>query len=112
MASSVRTVIIPVRDLPRARELYGRLTGLAPSADQPYYVGFSVDGQEIGLDPHGHGRGSTGPVAYWQVADLAASLVRLLEDGAEMLQEVTDVGGGKLLASDHDADGNAIGPSS
>jgi predicted enzyme related to lactoylglutathione lyase len=109
MASSVRTVIIPVRDLPRARELYGRLTGVAPSSDAPYYVGFTVDGQQIGLDPNGHRHGMTGPLAYWHVDDVAASLAQLVDAGAETVQPVTDVGGGKLIASARDADGNMIG---
>jgi predicted enzyme related to lactoylglutathione lyase len=33
----------------------------------------------------------------------------LLEAGAEVHQEVKDVGGGKLIASVKDADGNLIG---
>ena len=46
---------------------------------------------------------------YWHVDDIKESLQLLLDDGAESLQEVKDVGGGKLIASAKDADGNIIG---
>jgi predicted enzyme related to lactoylglutathione lyase len=77
--------------------------------DQPYYVGFNVGGQDIGLDPNGHAQGMSGPMAYFHVADIRKSLKALLDAGAEARQEVKDVGGGKLIASVTDADGNAIG---
>jgi len=109
MTPGVHTLVIPVRDLPRAKELYARLAGTAPTTDQPYYVGFTLDGQEIGLDPHGHARGMTGPVAYWSVPDVAAALEQLLAAGAETVQPSTDVGGGQLIATARDADGNLIG---
>lgn len=51
----------------------------------------------------------TGPVGYWQVDDITSSVTALLDAGAEAQQEVTDVGGGKLIASVRDADGNVIG---
>ena len=73
------------------------------------YVGFEVDGQDIGLDPNGHSKGMTGPVGYWHVDDINESLEALLEAGAETQQPISDVGGGKLIASVKDADGNAIG---
>jgi predicted enzyme related to lactoylglutathione lyase len=51
----------------------------------------------------------TGPVGYWQVNDIQKSLQLLLDTGAQTQQEVQDVGGGKLIASVKDADGNIIG---
>jgi predicted enzyme related to lactoylglutathione lyase len=109
MAAPVSTIIYPVKDLARARELYRALLGAEPSMDAPYYVQFDVDGQQIGLDPKGHARGMTGPVAYVEVDDLQAALARLTEAGAETRQPPTDVGGGKLIALVADADGNVTG---
>jgi predicted enzyme related to lactoylglutathione lyase len=37
------------------------------------------------------------------------SLGEILDAGAKMQQEINDVGGGKLIASLRDADGNVIG---
>jgi predicted enzyme related to lactoylglutathione lyase len=109
MTEGIRTFIYPVKDLARAKALYSGLLGVEPSMDEPYYVGYEVAGQDIGLDPHGHSKGMTGPVGYWDVNDINGSLQALLDAGAETLQEVKDVGGGKLVAIVKDADGNAIG---
>lgn len=109
MTSGIRTFIYPVKDVAQAKALYSKLSGTKPYMDEAYYVAFSVEGQDIGLDPHGHSQGMTGPVGYWHVDDIKKSLKSLLNAGAEAQQEVKDVGGGKLIASVKDADGNIIG---
>ncbi len=68
-----------------------------------------MDGLDVGLDPHGHSQGMTGPIGYWQVNDINASVTALLDAGAHVQQEVKDIGGGKLIASVKDADGNITG---
>jgi predicted enzyme related to lactoylglutathione lyase len=109
MNQGIRTVIYPVTDLAQAKTLYRTLLGVEPYADEAYYVGFRVGDQEIGLDPHGHTQGMTGPVGYFHVSDIQQSLQALVDAGAHTQQAVTDVGGGKLIASVKDADGNIIG---
>ena len=106
MNQGIRTVIYPVKDIAQAKALYSKLLGVEPYADEAYYVGFRVGDQEIGLDPHGHNAGMTG---YYHVDDIKKSLQLLLDAGAQAQQEVHDVGGGKLIASVKDADGNIIG---
>jgi predicted enzyme related to lactoylglutathione lyase len=49
------------------------------------------------------------PVGSWHVDDIIESLELLLEAGAEEQQAIRDVGGGKLIVSVEDADGNVIG---
>jgi len=109
MSQGIRTFIYPVKDIAQAKTLYSTLLGIEPIMDEAYYVGFRVGDQDIGLDPNGHNQGMTGPVAYWHVDDIKKSLQLLLDAGAEALQEVKDVGGGKLTASVKDADSNIIG---
>jgi predicted enzyme related to lactoylglutathione lyase len=109
MNQGVKTIIYPVKDLARAKALYTRLLGSEPYADQPYYVSYKVGDQDIGLDPNGHKTGMTGPLAYCHVDDIKESLRLLLDAGAEMVQGVRDVGGGRLIASVTDADNNPIG---
>lgn len=109
MTDGVKTIIYPVHDLDRAKELFTALLGEKPDADNPYYVGWKVAGQDVGLDPNGHRTGMTGPTAYWHVADLEGTLQALLSTGAEQVQDVRDVGGGKLIAAVKDPDGNVIG---
>jgi predicted enzyme related to lactoylglutathione lyase len=109
MTAALKTVIYPVKDLNRAKALFVALLRTEPYADEPYYVGFRSAGQDVGLDPNGHAKGMTGPVPYWHVPDLRARLAALREAGAELLQDVQDVGGGRLIASVKDADGNLVG---
>jgi predicted enzyme related to lactoylglutathione lyase len=102
----IRTVIYPVKDIAQAKTLFSKLLDVEPYVDKPYYVGFRVGDQEIGLDPNGHKQGMTG---YWHVDDINKSLQLLLDAAAEALHEVKDVGGGKLTAVVRDAEGNIIG---
>ena len=109
MTTGMKTIINPVKDLDAAKAVYRALLGVEPTMDQPYYVGFDIGGQHLGLDPHGHDKGMTGPVGYWHVEDLTASLDELLAAGAQPEQAVSDVGGGKLVATVRDTDGNVFG---
>ncbi|MEV0634661.1 VOC family protein [Streptomyces sp. NPDC050619] len=109
MTAGLKTIIYPVKDLARAKALFGALLGVEPYADEPYYVGYKDAGQDVGLDPNGHAKGMTGPIPYWHVADIRSTLSALLTAGAETLQEVHDVGGGRLIASVKDAEGNLVG---
>jgi hypothetical protein len=67
MDQGFSVVIYPVTDLAQAKVLYRTLLGVEPYVDEAYYVGFRVEDQEIGLDPHGHSKGMTGPVGYWRL---------------------------------------------
>jgi predicted enzyme related to lactoylglutathione lyase len=109
MADNVKTIIYPVKDVDKAKALFTTLLGTPPAYEQPYYVGWNIDGMDIGLDPHGFKQGMTGPVAYVQVADIKARLDALVAAGASIMQEIRDVGGGLLIATVKDADGNVLG---
>jgi extradiol dioxygenase family protein len=58
MTHGIKAFIYPVKDLANAKTLYSALLGVAPSMDEAYYVGFTVDGLDVGLDSHGHSRSS------------------------------------------------------
>ena len=105
----IKTFIYPVKDIAQAKTLFSKLLGVEPYMDEAYYVGFRVRDQDIGLDPNGHKQGMTGPVGYFHVSDINNSLQSLLDAGAQVHQEVKDVGGGKLIATVKDADSNIIG---
>jgi predicted enzyme related to lactoylglutathione lyase len=110
MNQGIQTIIYPVKDLAKAKAQFTELLGKEPYADSPYYVGFKVGGQnggqDIGLDPNGHQAGVT---AYYHVSDIKGSLQKLLDSGAESVEEVKDVGNGRLIGSVKDASGNIIG---
>ncbi len=106
MNQGITTVIYPTRDIARAKAQFRELLGVEPYAETPYYVGFKVGNQDIGLDPNGHKEGMT---VYYHVDDIRKSMQGLVETGAQVQQEIKDVGGGRLIAIAKDADGNLIG---
>ena len=105
----IKTVLHPVSDLGKAKPVYTALLGIEPQADAPYYVGYDVAGQHIGLVPGGGPQGMTSPVAYWHVSDIEAKLAEVTAAGATVKEAPPDVGGGRLVASFTDPDGNVLG---
>ena len=103
--SGINLIVYPVKDLAAAKKLYSTFLGVEPYVDSPYYVGYKVGDQEVGL---AHGK-PNGPISYRDVDDIRASLQTLLDAGAQTEQDVRDVGGGLLVVSVKDADGNVIG---
>jgi predicted enzyme related to lactoylglutathione lyase len=105
----IKTVLHPVTDLAAAKAVYIALLGVEPQADAPYYVGFDVAGQHIGLVPGGGSQGMTSPVAFWHVADIEAKLAEVTAAGATVKESAHDVGNGRLVATVTDPDGNVLG---
>ena len=108
MIIGLRTAIYPVNDLAAAKRWYTEVLGLPPYFDEPFYVGFSVGGFELGLIPDGK-PGVDGPQPLWGVADASQAFARLVELGASPLDAVTDVGGGIRVAAVQDPFGNRFG---
>ncbi|MEC3919782.1 VOC family protein [Nocardia sp. CDC160] len=105
----IRTVLHPVSDLAAAKTVYAALLGIDPQTDSPYYVGFEAEGQHIGLVPDGGPQSMTAPVSYWHVTDIEAKLAALTAAGATVEQPAHEVGGGRLVATVADTDGNVLG---
>ncbi|WP_238015667.1 VOC family protein [Dactylosporangium sp. AC04546] len=105
----IKTVLHPVSDLAAAKPVYAALLGTAPQTDSTFYVGFEADGQQIGLVPGGGPQAMTAPVAYWHVPDIEARLAEVVAAGATVKEGVKDVGGGRLVATVTDPDGNVLG---
>ena len=105
----IKTVLHPVSDLAVAKALYAALLGVPPQTDSEYYVGFEAAGQHIGLVPGGGSQGMASPVAYWHVPDIEAKLAEVTAAGAAVKEPAHDVGGGRLVATVTDPDGNVLG---
>ena len=105
----IKTVLHPVSDLAAAKAVYTALLGVPPQADAPYYVGFDAEGQHIGLVPGGGPQAMTSPVAFWHVSDIEAKLAEVTAAGATVKDSPSDVGGGRLVATFSDPDGNVLG---
>lgn len=98
-------VVFPAKDLDATKKLFTTLLGSEPYVDQPYYVGFRAGDLEFGLDPNG----AAGPICFWDVDDIEASVRSLVSAGGELDEAPHNVGGGKLVAKVKDANGNVIG---
>ena len=105
----IKTVLHPVSDLAASKAVYTALLGIPPQSDAPYYVGFDVEGQHIGLVPGAGSQGMSSPVAYWHVPDIEAKLAEVTAAGATVKEPAHDVGGGRLVATFTDPDGNVLG---
>lgn len=105
----VKTILHPVSDLEKSKPVYTALLGIEPQSDAPYYVGYEVDGQQIGLVPNAGAQGMTSPIAYWHVADIEAKLAEVTAAGAVLREAPRDVSNGRLVATFTDPDGNVLG---
>jgi len=110
MFKKLRTVIYHVDDLQKAKSWYEALTGIKPYFDEVFYVGFDVNGCELGLDPDlsniKHGNNS---ITYWSVDDIHAAIEKANILGAEIISPVQNVGGTIEVAIIKDPFQNQIG---
>lgn len=109
MDSPVKTILYPTSDIDASKRLFTRLLGVAPAQDEPYYVGFQLGDLTVGLDPTGEDRGMTGATPFFIVADIHAMVGELKAEGADVVEDARNVGGGRMVAMLSDADGSMIG---
>ncbi len=110
MLQKLRTVIYHVADLAAAKEWYIQATGIQPYFDEPFYVGFDINGFELGLDPSMENiLPGNHTVSYWAVESAASAVEKFVIIGATLVQEVTNVGGTLQVAVVADPFGNYIG---
>ncbi len=105
MAKNIRLIVCPVKDIEKAKTFYSKFLDAEPYVASPYYVGYKLGDQEVGLDPSS----KVGPIAYTDVQDIKSSLQALVKVGAEVVQDVKEVRDGLLIAQVKDIDGNVVG---
>lgn len=103
----LRTVLYPAPDLASATSWWTGLLGYGPYFEQPFYVGFNVAGDELGLFPHG--QVADGAQVYFAVDDVPAAIVEATAAGATVYAELADVGGGIVTAVVRTPDGSPAG---
>jgi predicted enzyme related to lactoylglutathione lyase len=104
----VSLITYTVADLTKAKRFFGELVGADPYAEGPGYIGYKSGDMEIGLVPTGDGR-EPGALAYWTISDIEASVKALVAAGGTVVQAITDVGYGLLVASVKDPNGAIVG---
>ena len=105
MIQNIKLIVYPVKNIEKAKAFYGKFLDAILYVDSPYYVGYRVGDQEVGLDLNS----KVGPIAYTDVKDIRSSLQAMVKVGAEAVQDVKEVGGGLLIAQVKDVGGNVVG---
>ena len=109
MIKGLATVIYAAPDLAKTKAWYTEAFQREPYFDQPYYVGFSVGGFELGLDPNASHQGAGGCVAYWRVLRIETALAHFERTGATIVSPIQEVGEGIRVAVLADPFGNHLG---
>jgi predicted enzyme related to lactoylglutathione lyase len=108
--SGLRTAIYKVGDIEAAKQWYTKAFGTAPYFDQPFYVGFNIEGYELGLQPDASGIAKGESVAaYWAAEDVPSTYDHLIGIGAVANEAPQDVGEGIVVATVKDPWDNVIG---
>ena len=105
MTTAIRSQVIPVSDLEAAKAIYTALLG-APHTNEPYYVGYNVDGFEVALAP---GDVEGGPVTYVDVDDFDGLRQSLITAGATERDAPRQVAPKARVCVLLDKEGNAFG---
>lgn len=103
----LRTVIYPATDLDAAKAWWTATLGVAPYFDQPFYVGYSVAGYELGLLPDADP--ADGALAYWGVEDVGAAIKDAVAGGAAEHTPAAEVGDGIVTATVRTPQGAVLG---
>ncbi|MET0462389.1 MAG: VOC family protein [Chitinophagaceae bacterium] len=110
MFKKLRTVIYHVKDLEGAKQWYTKATGTAPYFSEVFYVGFDINGFELGLDPDMSAvEPGNHTVSYWDVEDVSKAIEHLLSIGGKLIQDKTNVGGEINVGIVEDPFGNHLG---
>lgn len=109
MLKGLETVVYMVDDMRAATDWYKKVLGIEPNHDTPYYSGFTVAGDELGLHPAEGRAAGERQVAYWTVEDIEAAFAHFIEHGARQQAAPQDVGGGIVAGAVQDPFGNVVG---
>lgn len=110
MASGVATVWMPVDDMSRALEFYGKTLGLTVKDEGDDWSELSANGVSIGLNGREATHGTRGGGAMLTLqpdGSLYDEIVRLTDAGVEFIGEVADHDWGRI-ATFKDSEGNAL----
>lgn len=111
MILGLRTTVYMVGDLNEAKQWYAAAFKTKPYFDEPYYVGFDIEGYELGLLPEEKPdvEKTESSIVYWGVENIEEAYKHFLDTGAKEHEKPHSVGEPLLVASVKDPWGNIIG---
>jgi predicted enzyme related to lactoylglutathione lyase len=105
----IKTVLHSVSNLATAKAVYAAPIGVPPQTDDPYYVGFEAEGASTSGWCRGGSAGHDLAGGLLAFSDIEAKLADVSAAGATVKEQPRDVGGGRLVATFTDPDGNVLG---
>ncbi len=108
MIKQLATTVYCVSDLNQAKQWMKQIFELEPYFDETFYVGFNIEGCEMGFIPEDK-PASNNIVSYWRVDNIEQALNLYLERGALAGEPIQDVGEGIKVATIVDLFGNQFG---
>ena len=108
MLKEIGLINYPVKDLVKAKQWYEAMHGVKPYMDSDVYVGYLINGINVGLNPNGYEEGMTGPVIFWKCGDIISAVDEAVNNGATISREPRQLGS-QILASLVGADGILFG---
>lgn len=109
MFTGLKSIIYPSDDIQTDKAFWEKVSGVKPYFDKPFYVGFNINGSELGLDPNAASEGLTYPVGYWHVRNAREAADKLVAAGAKVHSDLRDVGEGMMMGVFEDTNGNIFG---
>jgi predicted enzyme related to lactoylglutathione lyase len=91
----LRTLIYPTADIDASKKWWTDFLGFPPYFDAPFYAGFHVGDDEIGLNPGADM--SFGPVTYFGIDSITEGLARAEANGCTVVSGIEDVGEGIMI---------------
>ena len=107
----LRTCIYKVSNIEEAKKWYSTIFETTPYFEASCYVGFNIEGYELGLQPETENisNKTDNVITYWGVDEINLMFNRCLELKATLHESPVDVGEGIMMASVKDPWDNIIG---
>ena len=103
----LRTLIYPSADLDKDKQWWKEILGVEPYFDQPFYVGFDVEGYELGLDSNASLE--DGPRTYFGVDDVQKAVDIFVKNGCTVYEKPTETGDSIVVATVKRPNGQFVG---
>ena len=101
------TVIFPTADLSASKAWWQQALGKEPYFDESYYVGFELNGYELGINPGAPLE--NGPVAYLRTENIVRTFSHFIDNGCTIVGGISAVGEGIRVGELRNPDGFVFG---
>ncbi|MDO8732806.1 MAG: VOC family protein [Actinomycetota bacterium] len=101
------TVIFPTADLQASRTWWQQALGKEPYFDEPFYVGFDLNGYELGINPGAPI--DNGPVTYLRTENIERAFSQFIDNGCTIVGGISAVGEGIRVGELRNPEGFVFG---